>query len=68
MTTCMRDEGRVWRNPLPVAGSGVTSMMAPRVTTPGPAATAPPTTGAARPAGSRRRKGRKVGRKVLLLV
>lgn len=62
MTTCTRVEGRVWTSPPPGAGSGVTLMTDPRATTPGPAATAPPTTGAARPAESRRHgRGGKVG-------
>ena len=46
-------------------------MTGPRATTPGPAATAPPTTGAARPAGSRSpSRGEKVGGewKVWLIV
>lgn len=64
MTTCTRVGGRVWRSHPPAAGSGVTSMTAPRATTPGPAATAPPTTGAARRAGSRSRVRKKVGGKV----
>ena len=62
MTTCTRAGGRVWRSRPQDAGSGVTSMTDPRATTRGPAATARPTTGAARRVRSSRR--RKVGEKV----
>ena len=61
MTTCTRAGGRVWRSHPRDAGSGVTSMTDPRAMTRGQAATARPTTGAARRARSRRR--RKVGEK-----
>ena len=62
MTTCTRAGGRVWRSPPRDAASGVTSMTGQRATTRGPAATARPTTGAARRAGSRSHSRReKVG-------
>ena len=61
MTTCTRAGGRVLRSHPRDAGSGVTSMTGPRAMTRAPAATAPPTTGAARLVRSSRR--RKVGEK-----
>ena len=56
MTTCTRAGGRVWRSRPQDAGSGVTLMTGPPAMTRAQAATARPTTGAARPARSRRIK------------